>query len=201
VKGSLVVRGTGSILYSPVVNGDGVAFEGVSSPNTNTAFLSFSGASVGSVFNTSQGDLTFYMKSSYSFAQRQALGSNNFRMVYDVYDATGELFFFESLTSGGRLIFEYKTGNRTGMAGAYFVPVGQEDAQFGQGVVAQFRLTWNGTKNVLYLNGTQVATYGYTPSVPNWAASSNFTIGVTSLSFAGGGYYKCDDPIADFQIK
>jgi hypothetical protein len=201
LTGSLVVRGTGSIMYSPVVNGDGVAFEGVSNPNSNTAFLSFSGAPVGSVFNPNQGDLTFYVKSSYTFAQRQALGSGNFRMVFDVYDATGELFFFESLTSGGRLIFQYKTGNRTGGAGYYYVPVGQEDGVFGLGVVAEFRLTWNGTTNVLYVNGTQVATFSYTPATPNWAASSNFTFGATAVPSYGGGYYKCDDPIADFQIR
>jgi hypothetical protein len=201
LTGSLVVRGTGSIMYSPVVNGDGVAFEGVSNPNSNTAFLSFSGTPVGSVFNPNQGDLTFYVKSSYTFAQRQALGSGNFRMVFDVYDATGELFFFESLTSGGRLIFQYKTGNRTGGAGYYYVPVGQEDGVFGLGVVAEFRLTWNGTTNVLYVNGTQVATFSYTPATPNWAASSNFTFGATAVPSYGGGYYKCDDPIADFQIR
>ncbi len=198
--GSVVVRGTGSVAFSPVVSGDGVVFEGVSSPNTNTAFLSFSGAQVGNVFNVNQGNLTFYVKSSYSFAQRQALGSSNFREVFDVYDSTGELFYFESLTSGGRLIFEYKTGSRTN-SGYYYLPVGQEDAMFGLGVVAQFQLKWNGSTNVLYFNGVQVATFAYTPATPNWGATSNFTIGATGVPLYGGGYYKCDDPIAEFQLQ
>jgi hypothetical protein len=152
------------------------------------------------VFNVNQGSLTFTVKSSYSFAQRQALGTNNFREVFDVYDSTGELFYLKSLTSGGRLIFEFLTGSRTGSAGYYYLPVGQEDAMFGLGVVAQFQLTWNGSANVLYFNGTQVATFPYTPATPNWGTASNFTIGATGLPLYTGGYYKCDDPIAEFRM-
>ena len=83
VSGSVVVRGTGSVAFSPVVNGNGVGFGPGGAQNTNTAFLSFSGAQVGSVFNVNQGDLTFYVKSSYSFAQRQALPANNSRYVFE----------------------------------------------------------------------------------------------------------------------
>jgi hypothetical protein len=176
------------------------------SQNTNSAFLSFSGASLGSVFNVSQGDLTFYVKSSYSFAQRLALPANNSRYVFDVYDATGELFRFLVLTNQGRLVAEYTTGSRVSgigstVSGSYYtVPVGQEDAMFGQGVVAKFRLTWDGSKNVLYWNDVQVATFTYTAATPNWGASSSFAIGATALGNHGGGAYTCDDFIAEFQL-
>jgi hypothetical protein len=200
LSGSLVVRGTGSVAFRPVVNGDGVAFAQGGPQNTNTAFVSFAGAPVGNVFNVSQGDLTFYVKSSYSFAQRVALPAANYRLVFDVYDSTGELFMFESVTLNGRLIMQYRTGSRVS-AGYYYVPVGQEDAMYGQGVVAKFRMTWDGSKNVLYWNDVQVATFGYTPSTPNWGSSSSFVLGSTSLGFYNGGYYTCDDAIAEFQIQ
>jgi hypothetical protein len=200
LTGAVVVRGTGSVSLSPVINGDGVAFAGVSQGNTDTAFLSFPGPQVGSLFNVNQGDLTLYVKSSYSFAQRQALPMQNYRYVFDVYDSTGELFRFFISTSGGRLIVQYATGSRTSGA-YYYVPVGQEDAMFGLGVVAKFRVTWNGGTNVLYWNDAQVATFAYAAATPNWGASSSFVIGGTAVPAYGGGYYKCDDAIADFQMN
>jgi hypothetical protein len=143
--------------------------------------------------------MTFYVKSSYSFAQRQALPANNYRYVFDVNDGTGDLFNFYILTYNGRLLVRYTTGSRVN-GGYYYVPAGQEDAQFGQGVVAKFRLTWNGSTNVLYWNDVQVATFGYTVATPNWTATSSFTLGATSLGTLNGGYYTCDDPIAEFLI-
>jgi hypothetical protein len=207
VSGSVVVRGTGSVAFSPVVNGNGVGFGPGGAQNTNTAFLSFSGAQVGSVFNANQGDLTFYVKSSYSFAQRQALPPNNSRYVFDVCDGTGELFRFLILTNQGRLVVEYTTGSRVSAIGGtvsgsyYSVPVGQEDAMFGQGVVAKFRLTWDGSHSVLYWNDVQVATSPYTAATPNWGASSSFVIGATALGNHNGGGYTSDDFIAEFQLR
>jgi hypothetical protein len=207
VSGSVVVRGTGWLAFSPVVNGNGVGFAPGGAQNTNTAFLSYSGTQVGSVFNVNHGDLTFYVKSSYSFAQRQALPANNSRYVFHVYDATGELFRFFILTNQKRLVVTYTTGSRVNTIGStvsgsyYSVPMGQEDAMFGQGVVAKFRLTWDGSHNVLYWNNVQVATLPYTAATPNWGASSSFAIGATALGNRNGGGYACDDFIAEFQLR
>jgi hypothetical protein len=88
------------------------------------------------------------------------------------------------------------------VSGSYYsVPVGQEDAMFGQGVVAKFRLTWDGGNNVLYWNDVQVATFRYTVATPNWGASSSFAIGATALGNHTGGGYACDDLIAEFQLR
>ena len=124
----------------------------------------------------------------------------------NVCDATGELFRFLILTNQGRLVVEYTTGSRVSAIGGtvsgsyYSVPVGQEDAMFGQGVVAKFRLTWDGSNNVLYWNNVQVATSPYTAATPNWGASSSFVIGATALGNHNGGGYACDDFIAEFQM-
>ena len=97
-----------------------------------------------------QGQITFYLKSRYSFAQRTANASGP-RYAFDVRDGAGNhLFYFLTQVSGGLLFFNY------GIAGtaqyAYAQP-GTEDATFGNGVIMQVQMTWNAGVTNLYLNG------------------------------------------------
>ena len=196
--GLLKIRGTGTFAFTTVLNGDGMIFGPGGQTNTNTAFLNFSGSQIGNLFTPSHGDITFYLQSRYSFAQRQALPAPNYGYVFDVYDNTQRLFSFLVYTTGGRLVFSYATGSAA--MTSYFVPAGQEDAVFGKGLVAKFRLTWDGTNNVLYINDAvaRPAT-PYTKSVPNWTGSSIFTIGASAPST--GGYFALRDALADFTMN
>src|SRR5581483_5762058 len=195
---SVVVRGTGTVTLPAAVNGNGMLFTTGGQQNSNTAFLQFSGAAVGNVFNVNQGDITFYLKSSYTFAARLALPSYNYRYAFDVNDGTNRLFNFGVYASSGRLGFTYATGSTA--ANSYRVPAGQEDATYGQGVIMKIRLVWNGTQNSLYVNDVLVQQANYTKGTPSWGSASAFTIGATCPPLYGGGDYASDDAIAEFSM-
>ena len=128
LTGKVVVRGTGAATYAPLANGDGLSFTKGGQQNTNTAFLLFTGTPVSSLFNLSQGDLTFSMKSSHSFAERQT--SVPVAYVFEVDDGTQRLFYFEVSAQSSRLVFYFVTG---GASAYYYVPIGQEDAFSAKG--------------------------------------------------------------------
>ena len=195
LSGQVVVRGSGSVAYAPLPNGDGLSFAQSGDQNTNTGFLAFSGSAVSSLFNISQGDLSFFVKSNFSFASR--LSSLPSEYIFSVDDSSQRLFGFVIGASASRLVFNVFVG---GAGNYYFVPAGQEDAVFGNGVVAKFRLTWNGSHAVLYLNDTSVLAFDYTSLKPSWSPSASFTVGASSLNDFGGGYYAAADSVADFQV-
>jgi hypothetical protein len=70
-SGQVAINGTGSVNFSPAQTGNGVYFLNCCA-RTNNAYYAFGGTTLGSIFNVSQGQITFYLKSRYSFAQRQA---------------------------------------------------------------------------------------------------------------------------------
>ena len=98
-------------------------------------------------------------------------------------------------------MFLYSTGSSVTTT-YYYVPVGQENQLFGKGVAAKFRLTWNGATNTLYVND-QVARAAtpYTKATPNWSSSASFTISGQSTRVYGGGYFACDDAIAEMVLR
>ena len=104
-QGTLVIKGTGSVIFSPTQVGQGVSFGKGGQQNSNTAFYSFTGAQLGNVFNTDQGEVSFYLKSKYSFAERQALPWANYRFVFGAQDATTELYKFYFYALNNRLEF------------------------------------------------------------------------------------------------
>jgi len=201
LAGKVVVRGAGSVAYSPVVNGDGLTFHNGGSQNTDTAFLAFSGAPISTLFNNQQpGDVSFTLKSSYSFANRLLVGgSRGDRYVFQVDDGTQTQSFFSISTAGSYLSFRFSLTAQTTVI--YYVPKGQEDAVFGNGVVAGIHLTWDGAHVNMQVNGVTVASLAYSAMTPTWSSSASFTIGATSLNSYGGGYMACDDSLADFVIK
>jgi hypothetical protein len=67
--GMLVVQGSGTVRFLPAAGGNGVSFGPGGFQNGNSAFYSFVGQPVGTVFNLDQGDLSFNLVSNYSFAQ------------------------------------------------------------------------------------------------------------------------------------
>jgi len=68
--------------------------------NTNNAYYKFTGATIGNIFNVNQGQITFYLKSQYSFAQRQASASQP-RYTFAVRDeGSGELLPIGKAYSG-----------------------------------------------------------------------------------------------------
>lgn len=85
-----------------------------------------------------QGQISFYLKSRYSFAQRKASASGQ-RYAFDVRDGNGaHLFSFMTEVTSGYLLFTYTAGGGTSY---YFVPAGTEDTLFGDGVVLQVTMT------------------------------------------------------------
>jgi len=81
----------------PAQNGTGVVLPELLRQYITYAYYKFTGAAVGSIFNPSQGQVSFYLQSRYSFAQRQAIASSP-RYAFDVRDGNGHLFYF--LTEG-----------------------------------------------------------------------------------------------------
>jgi len=198
LTGKVVTRGTGSAFFSPLADGDGVAFAPGGGGNTNSAFLAFSGTPIQSLFSPAQGDLAFYLKSHYTFANRVAL-NGAYQYAFEVDDGSQRLFYFASRAYSSRLLFTFSMG---GGAFSYYVPAGQENTLFGNGITAKFRITWDGAHVVLYMNDVNVTgSLAYTPLTPAWKSSASFTIGATSLNLSGGGYYVSGDTVADFRIN
>jgi len=194
-KGTVVAKGSGSVNYVSAESGNGVYFLGCCG-NSNNAYYQFSGATVGNIFNMSQGKVSFALQSRYSFAQRVASTSSP-RYAFDVQDGSGQHpFYFVTEVASGYLMFAY---GAAGAAQYYFVPAGTEDKLYGNGVLLQVTVSWgSGTLN-LYLNGALVKSTSYTAGTANWAASTIFTLGAYQyLTF--GGYNSSDDAIAEFTV-
>jgi hypothetical protein len=180
--------------FAPAQIGNGVYFLNCCS-NTNNAFYKFTGSSLGSIFNVGQGQITFYLKSRYTFAQRRANASSP-RYVFDVRDANGHQFYFLTQVSSGFLQFTYAVA---GTSQYYFVPQGTEDTLFGNGVILKVSLVWDGSKTMLYLNDNLARTTSYTVPTPNWTAASLFSLGSYQY-FSAGGYNVSDDIIDEFAV-
>jgi len=192
----LVVRGTGSVNFAPA----GVSFTTGGQQNSNTAFYNVQGTQVGQTFGVNQGQVSFNLQSSYSFAARLALPEYNYRQVFDTWDNSQDLFFFQAQAVWGRLSFYYNMGGTSGLT--YLVPTGTEDALFGAGVAMNVNMVWDGTNMSLYLNGNLVNKTSYAKATPNWTSTSSFTFGATDPHVGwGGGFYSCDDIIGNFQVQ
>ena len=192
--GTVVVNGTGSVNFASAQGGNGVYFLNCCG-NTNNAYYQFTGATIGSIFNTTHGQVSFNLESRYSFAQRDANASSP-RYAFDVRDGNGDLFYFATEVYSGYLVFIYE---EAGALQSYYVPQGTEDTLFGNGVVLQVTLRWNESTASLYLNGTMVQSVSYTPATPNWTAASNFDLGAYQY-LTYGGYNASDDVIAEFTV-
>jgi hypothetical protein len=197
-SGTLVVKVIVTITFAPVQVGQGVTFGIGGQQNGNTAFYGFSGTQVGNIFNANQGEISFYLKSKYTFAERLALPIYNYRFVFDVQDAASPLFKFYTFAMYGRLQFCYATGQTNDEC--YYVPVGQEDTVFGKNTIMKVRLVWDGAQNFLYVNDSLVRTAAYTKTIPNWTSASTFLLGAKN-SIYGNGYYSSDDSIDEFRVN
>jgi hypothetical protein len=197
--GALTVRGAGSVALNPIAGGGGCSFHENGAQNDDTAFVNFSaGSTFGQVFDNAS-EISFRVKSAYSFAERQLLPDLNMRGIFEVFDDQGPWYNFSTYTtSSGQLQFSF--GAR-GFSGIYTVPAGQEDAVFGKDVVAKIRIKWTSSAFSLYINDTLVQTNSISPKTANWSAQSAFTIGSRSIRTSGGGWYASDDTIAEFVIR
>ena len=136
-----VVNNGGSMNYVPAQVGNGAYFLNCCQ-NSGNAYYKFTGPQIGNIFNVNQGQVSFYLKSRYSFSNRAALAPQP-RYAFDVQDGNpgNHLFFFktEVATSQGQpyLLFTWRVGNGA-VAGytSYFYWVSQTaaDALFGSGV-------------------------------------------------------------------
>ncbi len=177
--------------FAPAQTGNGVYFMATS----GDAYYKFTGATLGSIFNVNQGQISFYLKSRHTFAQRTA---TPFRVVLDVQDAAKtQVFGFYTLASSGSLMFGYK------LAGAayqfYYPPAGTEDTLFGNGVTVKVTMTWSAGVAKLYLNDALVQQSSYVASAPNWGAASNFDLGAYEYQ-PNAGSNMCDDIIDEFTV-
>ena len=196
--GTVVAGGTGSVNFAPAQSGNGVYFLNCCT-NTNRAYYKFTGAGVANVFNVNQGQVWFYLKSRYSFAQRQTSAATA-RYAFDVRDGntSNHLFFFLTQVTSGRLVFSFRTGSTA--SSFYYVPQGAEDTLFGNGAILKVAILWDGSNAKLYLNDGLVQTTPYTKATPNWTAASNFDLGAYEyLSY--GGYNVSDDVIDEFSVS
>jgi hypothetical protein len=195
--GSLAVKGHGYVAFAPVTGSDGVSFHQSSAANADVSFINFGGTGFGPVFGAAT-EISFMLKSSYSFAERSALPYLNMRTAFELFDASTSRSLFATYTSGGQLQFVF---GALGMSALYAIPSGQEDQIFGKGVVAKIRITWSSNSFSLYVNDTLVRTVSISPRAANWSALSTLTIGSRNSRIAGGGLYASDDTIADLMIR
>jgi hypothetical protein len=197
--GTLNVRGNGYVAMKPVTGTSGAAFHLGGPQNTNTAFVNFGSSVFGATLDNSS-EISFMLKSAYSYAERKALPSSNMRSAFEIYDATGPWFCFSTYTSSvGELQFAF--GAR-GYSGVYTVPSGTQDQVFGKDVTVKIKITWTSNSFSLWVNGTLVQTHTISvPKTPSWSSASAFTIGSRSARLAGGGYYSSDDTVAEFTIR
>jgi hypothetical protein len=193
--GTVVVRPGGTAAFAPAQSGNGVYFQNCCTGTAN-AYYKFPGPAVGSLFDVKQGEISFSLKSRYSFAQRLTFSS--YRTVFDVRDNESDhLFYFLTQASNGWLAFTYRVGSTTTQF--YFVPVGKEDTLFGNGVVLNVRIVWDGSTSKLYLNDVQVQSSPNPKATPNWTALSNFDLGAWEYS-TYCGYNSSDDVIDEFTV-
>jgi hypothetical protein len=196
--GSTIVQPTGSINFAPTQSGTGVYFLNCCT-NTGTAYYKFVGTAIGNVFNASQGQVSFSLQSRYTFAQRQTSAAAP-RYTFDVRDGSGNhLFYFQTQVTAGRLVFTYRAGSAT-TSGFYYVPLGTEDALYGNGVNLNVSMSWNGSSVSLYLNNNLVQTTAYTATTPNWSSSTIFDLGAFEY-LTYGGYNVSDDIIDQFTVN
>jgi hypothetical protein len=194
--GTVVVHGTGSVNFAPAQSGNGVYFLNCCG-NTNDAYYKFTGATIGTIFNINEGQISFYLKSRYSWAQRQASAASA-RYAFHVRDASNDdLFYFRTEVNSGLLQFTYAAG---GGPVFYWLTQGTEDALFGSGVILKVTITWNGSLSKLYLNDQLVVSPAYTMATPNWTAASNFDLGAYEYA-TFGGYNVSDDIIDGFTVS
>jgi hypothetical protein len=193
--GTIVVNGTGSVNFTPAQSGNGVYFLNCC-VNTNNAYFQFTGATIGNIFNASQGQVSFALQSRYSFAQRKASAAAP-RYAFDVRDGNSkhQFDFLTQVTSQG-LQFDYAVGGATHI---YYVPEGTENTLYGNGVTLQVTISWGSTGAKLYLNGTLVQSASYTAPTPSWTVAANFNLGALDYS-TFGGYSVSDDVIANFIV-
>ena len=195
--GKLAATGNGQVSFAAVGAASGVSFA-TCCTNTNTAYYTFTGANLGSLFNLTQGQISFNLKSSYSFAQRQTTAASP-RYVFDVLDnaaAGHHLFYFFTEYTSNSLTFGYMI---EGVNQFYYVPHGSENQLFGNGTVLGVTLSWsNGVAN-LYLNGTLVKSTPFTAPAATWTSGSTFNLGALSY-LTYGGYDSCDDVISGFAV-
>ena len=192
--GMVVVNGGGSVNFAPAQAGNGVYFLKCCG-NTDSAFYRFTGTTVGSIFNVNQGQISFYLKSRQSFAQRVASKTPS-RFVLYVRDANTYLFYFNTLASSGSLWFGYMLA---GASTSYVVPPGTEEALFGNGITLKVTMAWDGSVAKLYLNDTLVQQFSYATPTPNWGAASSFDFGAYEYLTAGA-FNACDDIIDEFTV-
>ncbi len=198
--GTVVANGNGSVNFSPVEAANGVYFLNCCN-NDNNAYYKFTGAGVGNVFNANQGQISFFLKSRYSFAQRQANAAAP-RYAFDVRDGNNNHLFgfltgIGTSSDGAYLVFNYLAA---GSGSYYCVPIGTEDTLLGNGVTLQVTISWNGSEVDLYLNNNLVKSTPYTAPTANWNSDSNFDLGAYEyLTF--GGYNVSDDIVSDFNVK
>jgi hypothetical protein len=196
--GKVAINGSGSVNFTQAETGNGVYFLNCCA-NANNAYYKFTGSAIGNIFNVNQGQVSFFLKSRYSFAQRQATAPGP-RYTFDVRDnlIANHLFSFWTQTNGGSLMFAYTVA---GVANFYIVPQGSEDTIYGNGVILKVLITWGGNVANLYLNGTLVASTLYTTAiVPNWTAASVFDLGAYEL-LTFGGFSISDDIIDEFTVS
>ena len=202
--GTVVVASGGSVNFAPAQVGNGVYF--LNCCATNTAYYRFNGAAIGNIFNINQGQISFYLKSRYSLANRPT----GARVVFDVRDGdpNNHLFHFvtDVATVGSEryLLFRYRVGNTAIPATTYvdyffYVDHDVADTLFGNGVALKVGITWDGSVTKLFLNDVNVQTSSYTKTVPNWTGASIFDLGAYEYLNLGG-YNSTDDIIDEFTV-
>ncbi len=199
-QGTVRINSGGSVNFSafePVGSAtDGVYFGAAS--NNQSGWYSWTGPQVGNIFNSCGGDVTFYLKSNESWTARKT--ENKQYWVFDVTDnGTRSIYDFYVSPAGNNLALYFRTNSATGTF--YYVPSGQEDVTFGNGVIMKVRLGWDGTHTYLYINDVLVQTSSYTAATNSWGSSSMFNLGATAGDGGYPGYYSCLAPIADFRIS
>ena len=164
---------------------------------TNNAYVKFQGTQLANLFSVSAGEIDLTITSRQSWAQRRLNAS--YRGYYSVEDVIGNKVFrlFIDNNAGTAIRIAYVVD---GVLQNYYVPSGQEDTLFGNGIRLTVRVAWDGTKFRLYLNGNLVQTTAYALVTPSWSASSLFVFGGDDYK-TNGASNSSDDIMSEFVVK
>jgi hypothetical protein len=198
LTGTIVTAGSGAVLFKPARIGNGVAFSGVGTQNQNAAYFRFTGSGIEKLFKNGKGEISFYLKSAYTFAERQRLPVPNARCVFSVIDQSAPRYLMLVLPIAGRLSLVYQVDGAVPQV--YALPVGLEDVTFGKDVILKVRLSWDGATQRLYLNDTLAQSLSYAPNPVGWSAGS-FTFGALGSTHPLAGLYASDDVIDEFELR
>ncbi len=193
--GTVKVRGQGSVNFIPTSSGNGISFEKGNTQNDNTAFYLFRGADIVNLLDYTEGEISFTLKSKYSYNERINLPSYyKYRTPFSIEDSSvGSSISFYTEPTQFTFNFKGTSVNRV-LSQKEFEDYFDKDKEL------KVRLVWGAGKCSIYLNNN-LYTSKSCATDSQLSSNSLMSIGADKPSSYGGGWWANDDIMSDFSIS